>query len=42
MSAVQKNLVDMEISKILIKRAISVVQKDEENSFLSNLLLVGK
>lgn len=42
MSPAQEKVVDMEISEILTKEAISLVQENQEKIFLSNLLLLGK
>ena len=42
MSLVQENLVDMGTSEMLTKEAISLIQKDKKEGFLSKLLLNGK
>ena len=40
MTVVQERLVDMEISEMLTRGAISVVQKDHKKGFLSNIFPV--
>ena len=42
MTVVQERLVDMEISEMLTRGAISVVQKDHKKGFLSNIFPVGE